>query len=273
MESPSLISTHELADRMGDEQIRIVDLRWSLEDEERGLCDYRASHIPGAVYLHWLRDLSDPDDPVEGQIAPPDRFSAVMSSVGIGNSTLVVAYDDSEILMASRLYWALAYYGHGAVRVLDGGWQKWCREGRPTSSAIPTITEAEFVATPRDSLRLTKSDVMGSLELGTAILDCRMDETWFESGEHIPGARRFPAPQLLNATGTYIPDDDVLRRAHDLGLSKDDEVILYCGGGVSASAAFRALHSAGYTNVSVYDGSWAEWGDDAEAPREPHDVR
>ena len=104
----AFISTERLSDLLEEPDIRIVDTRLSLDDEEWGRREFEASHMPGAVYAHWLRDLSDPDDPVQGQLAPPDRFRAAMEERGIGDDTLVVAYDDGVIFGAARLWAVLA---------------------------------------------------------------------------------------------------------------------------------------------------------------------
>lgn len=265
-----LMSTSELAGLIDESDVRIVDLRWSLDDEDRGQRDYERSHIPGAVYLHWLRDLSDPSDSVAGQIATQAQFAEAMEQVGIGDGTMVVAYDDGEILMAPRLLWSLHYYGHENVRVLDGGWRRWVAETRPTEQEAASYGRAEIVLSVRAELRSTKADVLRNLSGDTPILDCRMDETWTQSNAHIPGARRFPAPRLVDDQGTYIAVDEIRRRADALELDRSRPVLLYCGGGVSASAAYLALRSAGFTQLSVYDGSWSEWSADPDTPKQAH---
>lgn len=270
MKSGLLISTNDLSDLMGQPDVRIVDMRWSLDDEDRGERDYLDSHIPGAVYLHWLRDISDPDDPVAGQIAPEERFSTAMVMSGIGDDTLVVVYDDGEILMAPRLLWSLHYYGHDNVRVLDGGWRQWLTESRPTEQGSISHGRAEFTASKRSELRATKADVLSNLGGSSPILDCRMEETWIESEAHIPRAQRFPAPELLNNNGRYISTDEVRRRADLLELDPQEPILLYCGGGVSASAAYLALQGAGFSKLTVYDGSWSEWSADSETPKQSH---
>ncbi len=270
MDSRYLITTAELAELLDEVDVRVVDMRWSLDDDDRGERDYKAGHIPGAVYVHWLRDISDPDDPVAGQIAPEQRFSSAMSDAGIGNDTLVVVYDDGEILMAPRLLWALHFYGHEKVRVLDGGWQAWRDEDRPIEKGVPQSGSSVFQTTVRPDLRAVKTDVLNDLHGTSAILDCRMDETWNESLAHIPGAQRFPAPELLDAQGRYLSEDLIRTRAASLGLDPERRIVLYCGGGVSASAAYLALSAAGYTNLTMYDGSWSEWGEDLETPKQAH---
>ena len=123
-----------------DPDVRVVDMRGSVvttqvapgveQADYRGARDeYLAAHIPGAVYVDWTTDIIDPDDPVPVQIAPPDRFAEAMAERGIGDDTLVVAVDHSGGQFATRLWWALTYYGHDQVRVLDGGWNDGSRRG------------------------------------------------------------------------------------------------------------------------------------------------
>lgn len=272
MSEPLLISTGELAGRLGEDGLRVVDTRFSLAGDELGEQEHERAHIPGAVYLHWYRDLSDPDDDVLGQLAPLPRFAETMERAGIGDETTVVAYDDGVIFMAARLYWSLLNYGHERVRVLDGGWPAWIREGRPTEAGhVAMEAGASFSGgVPRPGLRATKADVLAALAGDTRILDCRMDGTWYAAGAHIPGAARLPAPSLVDEAGLLRAPDAIAARAREAGVDPGDDVILYCGGGISASLAFAALTSAGYRHLRVYDGSWSEWSADPATPRESH---
>ena len=255
--------------------MRIVDVRWALDDPDAGQRAYAEGHIPGAVYLHWLRDLSDPGDPVEGQLAPPERFREVMERAGIGDDTLVIAYDDNVIFLAARLCWALQVYGHDRARRLDGGFPEWVRAGQPvtTEQTPPASAPATFTVRERPDLRRTKDDVLAALDAGgPPLFDCRMDATWHAAGAHIPGARRFPAPALLGEDGRLRSPEDIARLAAEAGLPRDAPSILYCGGGVSASAAHLALRAAGFAHTSVYDGSWAEWSADPDTPKARHEA-
>lgn len=267
-----LVSTDALAAALDDPDVRVVDARYSLDDREWGRREFEAGHIPGAVYLHWLDDLSDPGDPVDGQLAPPERFRQTMESAGIGDQTLVVAYDDGVIFMAARLAWCLRSYGHDAARILDGGFPAWMREERALESGpARPVAPARFTPRPVPAIRATKDDVLAALSGGTAVLlDCRMDATWNAVGQHIPGARRLPAPSLVDSGGHLRPSEEVRELAAGAGASPADRVVLYCGGGVSASLAFGALECAGFADLAVYDGSWTEWGADPATPKAQH---
>src|SRR5918911_1951043 len=155
-----LVTTDWLAEHLEDPGARIVDIRGYVKktDLEEGRQraeylgareEYDEAHVPGAVYVDWTRDITDPDDPVPVQVAPPERFAELMSSLGIGDDTHVVVYDAAGGQFATRLWWALTYYGHEQVYVLNGGWRKWTAEGRPTTSAIPRTEPAEFTPKSR----------------------------------------------------------------------------------------------------------------------------
>lgn len=145
------IEPHRLAALMtkltaegGERDVRVVDVRWALDDDTAGHTAYRRGHLPGAVYLGWLTDWSDPADPVPGQLAGPEAFADTMGRAGIGPDTTVVAYDDGRLYLASRLSWALRHYGHREVSVLDGGYPAWVAAGLPVSTDVPTPSARRY---------------------------------------------------------------------------------------------------------------------------------
>lgn len=269
-----LLSVEGLAQILDDDDVRVVDLRWSLDDDDAGRELHAGGHIPGAVHLDWIQDWANPDDPVQGQLATPAQFERAMAAAGIGDDTLVVAYDDNELFTAPRLLWAMHHYGHDQVRVLDGGLPAWVAAGQPLATGSPAVPPGSFHVTADRQLRLTKDDVKGVVteeSRDAVILDCRMDRTWEESGAHIPGARRLPSPSLVDPdTGLARSSDEIRAMVADVDAGTDDEIILYCGGGVSASAGYLALLRAGFTNMKVYDGSWSEWSGADDVPIERH---
>lgn len=267
-----LITPGELRARLGEPGLAVIDARWDLGDSDGGRNAYRAGHIPGARYVSWLDDISDPADAVAGQLAGPAGFARAMSAAGVGDSSEVVAYDDNTIFMAARLLWALHIYGHDRVRVLDGGWPAWMRSGGPVDTAPPPAGTAHFTPAPPRDLRLTKDQMLAVVQSGDMqIADCRMDGTWYAAGAHIPGAVRLPAPFLVQPeNGTVRDAAEVRGLLAAAGLDADRPIALYCGGGVSAAEAFMALRTAGIKTARVYDGSWTEWGADPATPKTPH---
>jgi thiosulfate/3-mercaptopyruvate sulfurtransferase len=278
-----LVSTEWLAAHLGAPELCVVDVRGKVlppgskpryigkED------DYKAAHIPGAVFVDWTRDIVDLEDPVPAQIARPDAFAAKMAELGIGNGTLVIAYDDYRHIFAGRLAWALRYYGHDAVRVLDGGWARWLAEGRATSQDVPRRPRAQVTPAVRPELRRTSDDVAAALDKeGVLLIDARPPEQYSGAASaatragHIPGARNVPYANLVDpTTGTFLPQEELARAFADAGVdlaTLPAEVIVYCNGGVSCTVPLQALQLLGRSDVSVYDGSWNEWGNDASRP-------
>ena len=281
-----LVSTDWLAGRLDDPDLRVVDIRGYVDKETdedgsqqavyRGAPEeYEDAHIPGAVFVDWTADITDPEDPIPAQLAPPERFAAEMERRGIGDGTRVVIYDHTGGQFATRLWWALLYYGHDEAYVLDGGWNKWVSEGRPTTGEKPDSTPASFTPEPRPGWRSEAEDVL-SVSGGT-LLDAR-DRGQYTGevrrgsrGGRIPGAKHLHADVLKDPeTGTFLQRGELEQLAREAGVPEDRDapVVAYCNGGVAATAALFTLHRLGYTNLSNYDGSWNEWSEREDLPAE-----
>lgn len=281
----TLVDTAWLAEHLDHPALRIVDIRGYVKTTDLGRGkqgalylgareEYDAGHIPGAVYVDWTGDITDPDDPVPAQLAPPERFAALMGRLGIGDRTAVVFYDHKGGQFATRGWWALGYYGHDRAAVLDGGWARWLAEGRPVGTAAPTPAPARFTPRPRPERRATAEDVLAHSRRGdAAIVDARDREQYTgaiargDKGGHIPGARHLPSASLFNADGTWKSDDELRRVVSGAGLLEGPEapVIAYCNGGVAATTVLFALDRLGRGGAN-YDGSWNEWGRDPALP-------
>lgn len=284
-----LVSTDWLAAHLDDPQVRVVDIRGLVlppTDPRPHYFpkyeDYLAGHIPGAVFIDWTRDIVDLDNPVPAQVAPPAKIAELFGRLGIGDETLVVAYDDDFLKFAGRLQWVLRYYGHDAVRILDGGFVKWRAEGRPVTQAIPTPTPVVFTPRPQPALRRTADEVLATLPAvgrSTVLLDARSPEEFAGEisravrGGHIPGAVNVYYRDLVSGPDqTFAPPDELRKRFAAAGIDVDTlrerEVISYCNGGVSATPVAIALEILSGARPAIYDGSWNEWGNDPEKPLE-----
>lgn len=297
-----LVGTAWLADRLKDPDLRVVDVRWRARFEnDRGISTddhdgYLEGHIPGAVFLAMRRDLSDPDNPVPDMLPPPGQFARVMEGIGVGDDSLVVVYDNSGFsLGADRLWWALSYYGHERVAVLDGGLREWRREGRPLETAAPAIAPATFHPKPHPDWIATKEEVKAAMaDPGSAIVDClgadmysgRDSHPWGARPGHIPGAVNVPFyanidPALMDLTMaererliaadqplTFASRETLEKLYADAGIEPDSDVITYCGVGFAASCGLLALRLLGHPKARLYDGSWAEWSADPALPVE-----
>jgi len=283
-----LVETSWLAEHLNDSDMRIVDMRGYVRTVERdGVQDalyvgardeYERVHIPGALYIDWSSDIVDPDDSVEAQIAPPGRFVQLMEHLGIGDQHLVVAYDAHPASQfATRLWWALKYYGHDRVVVLNGGLPKWQRENRSLTDTIPSYPPATFTPKVQPQLRATAQDIVAMLgQQGVALVDAR--ERGQYTGEivrghgrpgHIPGALNIPREELVDpATGTFRDHDELNRVFSAAGVTPQEHVVAYCNGGVAATTVLFSLAMLGYPKLTNYDGSWNEWGKRQDLPTE-----
>jgi thiosulfate/3-mercaptopyruvate sulfurtransferase len=261
----------EVLAHLDDPSLVIVDCRFQLGKPDAGREAYEASHIPGAIYLDLEKDLSGPLDPDgEGGRHPlPDaaQLTGTLSRAGIGNDTVVVAYDDQGGAMASRLWWLLKYLGHEKVYVLDQSYSAWVREGHPVTAEVPAHAPKQFLATVQHSKLIEMDEVREKLgESGVKLIDSRDGARYRGEVEpidkkagHIPGAMNLFWGEGRTAEGTWKSPEQHAARFEEAGLAKDDEIIVYCGSGVTATPNVMALEEAGYKHVRLYAGSWSDW--------------
>ena len=274
----TLIATDELAARRDDSWV-VVDCRYDLRNTDAGREHYLQAHIPGAVYAHLSKDLAGPAANVGGRqpIPTPEAVAATFSRLGIGRGAQVVMYDADACMFASRMWWTLRYMGHRAAAVLDGGWTKWVRESRPQRGGQETRTPDRFVGRAREELRLSVADVEALLgDASTLLIDARAAER-FEGGNepidrapgHIPGAANHFFRRNVTDEGVML-SPDVLRQqfADVIGDRSPQQVVMYCGSGVSACQNLLAMEHAGLTGARLYPGSWSEWSSDPQRPVE-----
>ena len=283
-----------LARRLGDPRVRVVDARsvphGGAVQMPSGREQYAAGHIPGAVHLDYADDLSDPATPYAARVAPPELFARTMEANGIGDDSIVVAYDAGTIPFAARIVWMLRYYGHDEAFVLAGGLPAWTAAGHelatglndapsasnatapsdasPTTPATNTPTNTPTTFTPRahPALRASRDEVLAIAEgrSTTQLVETQRDQTYAQRDRDIKGAVRLSGNLLLeDARGGRVADRPALEGlVHDAGLDPHARTVVSCGSGVSASGAWLALREAGFDDVAVYDGSWMEWEHD-----------
>ncbi|MCY3780464.1 MAG: sulfurtransferase [Chloroflexi bacterium] len=280
MSSP-LVTTAWLEEHLKDRDIRIIEIRGKVlpptDPPPHYFTDragYEAAHIPNAVFVDWQVDIVEPGSP-SNDVASPQRFSELMEGLGISNDSCVVVSDDAASMFACRLRWALRYYGHEKVYVLDGGWSKWLAEGRPVSSEIPHFEPRRFVPKVNLSLKATTQDILRGLEAESLqLVDVRSPAEYAgvasraRHGGRIPTAVNLPRKTMVADDMTLKPAAELRLLLHEKGIDfNSPDTVLYCNSGVSATVGMLAMEVAGAENLRIYDGSWKEWGNEDSTPK------
>jgi thiosulfate/3-mercaptopyruvate sulfurtransferase len=266
-----LVSTDWLAAHVDDPQVKIIDASYKMP----GVLplpseDYLRAHIPGAVFFN-VNTIADPDDPRPHMFPSAEQFARDVSALGISSGDTVVAYDFGAWVAAPRAWWMFLSFGHDNVKVLDGGLQKWLREGRPTHSGQVTPKSGKFQAKLDPGFVRSKQQLLGNLETRLEqVVDARprprfegaVAEPWpgRRSG-HIPSSRNLPYAELFDSsTGTMKSLDELRQAFAAAGVDTTKPIVTTCGSGVSALVLTLALYRLGVRGTALYDGSWAEWG-------------
>lgn len=267
-----LTTTDELAAMLADKNCLAVYSRSIHGDPGGARRDYLAAHIPGSLYIDLDDELADRSDLTRGRHPLPtcEQFAQVLVKHGIGREHTVVVYDDSNGSQAARLWWMLRWIGSERVSLLDGGLLKWQSENRPVESGLgqKLSPPAEpFSAHCNDGIVASITQVENVIHAGTKLLDARSPERF--SGEHehidkraghIPGAINLPFSGNMNGVPPVFRSASELRaRFDELGIKAGDDVIAYCGSGVTACHTLMALELAGIHGAKLYPGSWSEW--------------
>jgi thiosulfate/3-mercaptopyruvate sulfurtransferase len=279
----TLISTAALAARIDDPAFAIVDCRSKLDDLTWGVREHAAAHVQGAVYADLTHDLSGPKSGTNGRhpLPGPHTLAQTFSRLGITSGVQVVAYDQENGMFASRLWWLLRWLGHDAVAVLDGGFGKWTDESRPTESGEMHRAPREFTGSPRADMAVDVQAVTSLVGAAESLLvDARAPERYRGEIEpldktpgHIPGAKNHFFQWNLDEHGLFRTPEQLRAKIHEsVGDVPADQIVCYCGSGVTACHNLLAFEHAGLTGAKLYAGSWSEWSADAARPVEKGEV-
>ena len=271
----NFISVQDLKDRLNDANLVVVDTRFNLQNPTEGHKLFEEAHIPGAVYFDLDKDLSSPPQAHGGRHPLPEVDGLVrkLELAGIGDDTTVVVYDDTMNVFAGRMWWLLKYLGHDDVKVLDGGLSAWQEAGFDTSAELPNREAATFTPRSNPEMVADLGEVRRKLEdPGVALIDSRGAERYRGDSEpmdkkagHIPSARNFPFAG--NYENGKLKDEDALKERF-ASLDDAEEVIVYCGSGVSAANNLLALEEVGVKGAKLYVGSWSDWSSYEDTPVE-----
>ena len=264
----TLISVAELQQQIsGNPELVIFDCRFNLMDTGQGFTQYREAHIPGALYLHLDNDLSSPISSDSGRHPLPDMavLTQRLCQGGVSDTSQVVVYDDCGGAMAARAWWLIKQLGHNAVALLDGGFPAWLAVA-DTVSDIPTVSPGSLIAEIDQQMYLPLAEVADYPVTGL-LVDARSPERYRGEQEpidpvagHIPGAKNRPLQLNLTESGTFKPITELKAEWLDfLGDYRPEQVVHYCGSGVTACHNMLAMEHAGLTGSRIYAGSWSEW--------------
>lgn len=275
----SLVTTEWLAGELGANDLRIVDasLISTLPGEapRDSVAEYEAAHIPGAVFMD-LTELADTNTNLPNMLPTPEKFASRMQSLGLGDGSRIVLYDNAPHHTAARAWFMLRTFGAHDVAILDGGLAKWQAEGRETASGKEQLRHRHFTVWADDKGVRTLDQMKANVESGAEqVLDAR-SEARFTGEEadprpathagHIPGSKNLPYGALFNVDGTWKQGDALKAAFEGAGIDLSKPLVTTCGSGITASVLAFGAHLLG-NQAAVYDGSWSEWGADRTTPK------
>lgn len=280
--SQTLVSAETLLQHLQDPDWVVIDCHFDLAKPDWGFENYQEGHIPGAVYAHLDHDLSGPITPVTGRHPLPDmaKFCATLSSWGIQSETQVVVYDTAGGAIASRLWWMLRSLGHTKTALLNGGYKVWKKAAFPEEQGIRTRLSSVFIPVNKTWTAVVSAEEVEQIRSRPdfRLIDARAKERFEGINEpidpvpgHIPGAINRFHVYNLRPDGLFLSPETLKSQFTDLiGDIPPDQVVVYCGSGVTSCHHVLAMEIAGFSGVRLYAGSWSEWIRDPNRPIFPN---
>ncbi|XP_057957402.1 thiosulfate/3-mercaptopyruvate sulfurtransferase 1, mitochondrial [Malania oleifera] len=292
-----VVSVEWLHANIREPDMKVLDASWYMPDEQRNpLQEYQVAHIPGALFFD-VDGISDRTANLPHMLPSEEAFAAAVTALGIENKDGVVVYDGKGIFSAARVWWMFRVFGHDRVWVLDGGLPRWRASGFDVESSASSDAILKASAASEAIEKVYSGQAIGPITFRTKFqphlvwtleqvkknieekthqhIDARSKARFdgaapeprkgIRSG-HVPGSKCIPFPQMLDASQTLLPVDELKKRFDQEGISLDSPVVTSCGTGVTACILALGLHRLGQSEVSVYDGSWTEWGAHSDAP-------
>ena len=281
----AIVETEWLANNLGDPRLRVFDCTTFLHDEyganrpyrvESGRAEYEKAHIPGSAFLDLQGELSNSSSKFRFTLPDVDALAARFAEKGIGAGTRVIVYSRKRMQWATRLWWMLRYVGYDNAAILNGGFDKWIAEGRPTETVETRYPPATLVAEPRREIFIGKEEVKAAIgdpracTINALASDLhRGHNPRYGRPGRVPGSVNVPALSLVDETSLTLKSPDVVSAAFaEVGAEPSKRMLVYCGGGIAATLDAFLLHQLGYANVAVYDNSMHEWANDETLPIE-----
>ena len=266
----NIVSTDWLEQHLEAPDVRIIDSSWYFPQEKRNAeQEFLECHIPGASFFD-IDKIKDNDSDLPHMLPPSEMFNSTVRKLGIGDGHKVVIYDGLGMRSAARLWWMFKVFGYSDVVVLDGGFPKWVKENRSTTADLTekeirhlTIYEDKSIVADRDDvLRATKLNhcsIIDARSEGRFMGTAPEPRSGLRSGS-IENSINIPYETLLNEDFTFKKKREILDIFSKKGVVFNNYIITTCGSGVTAAVLYLALDEIGCSKISLYDGSWAEWG-------------